>query len=74
MQLLDKLPPAAGIRRFETRDSVGIIGLFAAGNGPGHFISQEPPQTMVTRRKGLLALKNEILYMWSHPWFVVGMR
>ena len=39
MQLLDLLPPAAGIRRFEMRDLVSIIGLFAAGNGPGHFIS-----------------------------------
>ena len=21
-----------------------------------------------------MALKNEVLYTWSHPWFVVGMR
>ena len=43
MQLLDMLPPAAGNRRFETRDLVSIIGMFAADNGPGHFISQESP-------------------------------
>jgi len=43
MQLLDMLSSAAGIRQFETRDLVSIIGLFVAGNGPGHFISQESP-------------------------------
>ena len=43
MQLLNMLPHVAGIRRFETRDLVSVLGLSASGNDPAHFISQEPP-------------------------------